>query len=229
MIKLIALLAMFVDHLGLVFFPDSFIFRIIGRMSMPLFAYCIARGFYYSQQRGSFRKYILNMLVFALISQLPYYMMDGNSLNIGFTWLFSLLLLSAAVKVRETMKDAEDKLEVICKAILGFSFILAASHHLPIDYDMYGVITPLFFYMLIVRNKETTANYVFALLAGWALYVFLEEGSPGSMAQLISVASAFVLTVSKPLDSKIRMPKWFFYAFYPAHIAILVFIKELCF
>ena len=46
MIKLFALITMVIDHIGLVFFPNVIIFRIIGRLSMPLFAYCVARGYY---------------------------------------------------------------------------------------------------------------------------------------------------------------------------------------
>ena len=48
MIKLLATLFMFIDHVGMILFPDIRDLRLIGRISMPLFAYCVARGFYYT-------------------------------------------------------------------------------------------------------------------------------------------------------------------------------------
>ena len=47
MLKLIACLTMIIDHIGVIFFPSMLIFRIIGRLSMPLFAYSLAKGFKY--------------------------------------------------------------------------------------------------------------------------------------------------------------------------------------
>lgn len=45
MLKLIAMLTMLVDHIGLLFFPEIMAFRIVGRIAMPLFAYGIAQGY----------------------------------------------------------------------------------------------------------------------------------------------------------------------------------------
>ena len=49
MIKLLALLTMLIDHIGVILLKDIIIFRLIGRLAMPLYAYCIARGFYFSK------------------------------------------------------------------------------------------------------------------------------------------------------------------------------------
>ena len=44
LLKLIAIAAMLVDHLGARVFPQYPIMRVIGRVSFPIFAYCIAAG-----------------------------------------------------------------------------------------------------------------------------------------------------------------------------------------
>ena len=93
MIKLIAAVCMVVDHIGYIFFPEQLFWRLIGRISMPLFAYSIARGYEYSRQKNSMPRYIKRMVVFTAVSQVPYYLMAGDGWNIGLTWLFSLLLL----------------------------------------------------------------------------------------------------------------------------------------
>ena len=113
MIKMIAALTMLIDHIGIVFSPTIYAYRIIGRLSMPLYAYCIARGFYYSKQHHTLKRYIIRMLILSLASQLPYYWMCGAGLNIGFTWLFSLLLLTIGTA----------KYDIPCKRIISFSIV----------------------------------------------------------------------------------------------------------
>ena len=52
MIKTYACVFMVIDYIGLIFFPEAIIFRIVGRLSMPLFAYCIAWSFSHCRKRG---------------------------------------------------------------------------------------------------------------------------------------------------------------------------------
>ena len=35
---------MLIDHFGLMFYPNIVVFRAIGRLAMPIFAYCIGGG-----------------------------------------------------------------------------------------------------------------------------------------------------------------------------------------
>ena len=57
-LKLIAAVTMFIDHAGLILFPQYRIFRIIGRLAFPIYAYCIAEGFRYTRNR---KKYFLRV------------------------------------------------------------------------------------------------------------------------------------------------------------------------
>lgn len=41
LLKVIAIITMIIDHIGLFFYPDISSFRVIGRISYPLFAFCI--------------------------------------------------------------------------------------------------------------------------------------------------------------------------------------------
>jgi len=67
MVKAIAALLMLIDHIGAILFPKILILRLIGRFSMPLFAFSIARGFYYSRKKNikNFNKYAKNLLLLA--------------------------------------------------------------------------------------------------------------------------------------------------------------------
>ena len=69
MLKLIAMTSMVFDHAGDLFFHDQLWMRMIGRLAMPLFSFCIAEGYRYTKDR---KKYLLRMGLFALISEIPF-------------------------------------------------------------------------------------------------------------------------------------------------------------
>lgn len=50
-LKIIAMLSMLIDHTGLMIFPEYKIFRIIGRLAFPIFAYMIAEGCFYTKKQ----------------------------------------------------------------------------------------------------------------------------------------------------------------------------------
>lgn len=120
MIKLVAAVLMAIDHIGLVFFPNSIYWRLIGRLSMPLFAYSIARGYRHSRENKTLNRYLFNMFVFAVISQIPYYLVAGEGTNIGFTWAFSLLLLMNLDRAEKSRPRAI----LACLAVLAAALVI---------------------------------------------------------------------------------------------------------
>ena len=81
-LKLIAILTMLIDHTGYLLFPDQIVWRLIGRLSFPIFAYLVARG---SRLTRSRPRYLLRMLSYGLISQVPYSYFVPHGLNLFFT------------------------------------------------------------------------------------------------------------------------------------------------
>ena len=57
-LKKIALITMILDHMGLLLFPQTQIFRIIGRISFPIYAFLIAEGCRYTKNKY---KYLLKI------------------------------------------------------------------------------------------------------------------------------------------------------------------------
>lgn len=111
-IKLLAITAMTIDHIALVFVPSSsilyYVMRLIGRLTAPLMAFMLTEGFRYTHSR---LKYLLRLFAFALISQ-PFYfrMLFGRApesvlkyithWNVMFTLavaLLSLMLLESQI------------------------------------------------------------------------------------------------------------------------------------
>ncbi|MGF1536709.1 MAG: TraX family protein, partial [Elainellaceae cyanobacterium] len=90
-IKGLAAILMVVDHVGVVFFPQTQLLRYLGRLSFPLFCWLIAQG---EQRTRNVYRYGLRLLVFGLISQ-PIYaaLFETWQLNVLFTLLVGLVTL----------------------------------------------------------------------------------------------------------------------------------------
>lgn len=213
---------MLIDHIGVLFFPQYMIFRVIGRTAMPLYAYCIGRGYYYSRMHGTLDRYLKNVFWLLVASQIPYALIGGKGLNICGTWLFSLLLLTAF----DRHFDTGWKKAVWCCGIYGITAVMYWKGIIISDYGIGGVTTPLLFYLLIKQKKENWVNYMLAVLIGWVVYV-MSSGTASSLGQIFSLGSVAVLAVCHNRDSIIRLPKWFFYWFYPVHLTILLLIKAM--
>ena len=93
LLKIIALVAMLIDHIGYVFFEDVLILRMIGRLSFPLFAYSTFIGYFKTKD---LKKYIVRLFVIALITEPIYdllFIKEYFSLNIIFSLLFEVIIL----------------------------------------------------------------------------------------------------------------------------------------
>ena len=71
MIKIIAILCMLIDHIGMYMYfklddTTYYVFRSIGRVVMPIFSYMVVQGFFYTKD---LKKYIFRMFSFATITQ----------------------------------------------------------------------------------------------------------------------------------------------------------------
>jgi len=123
LLKWIAIITMTVDHVGVIFYPEFTFLRFIGRFSFPLFAYLLILGI---ENTRNIRYYFTRLFIFALISQVPFFLALGygsfDSLNIFFTLSFGLLFVYFFKK--------------------SSVFVLVpvfASLVLPFDYGIYGI------------------------------------------------------------------------------------------
>lgn len=200
-LKFIALLTMLIDHIGYLLFPQHFVFRIIGRISFPIFAYLIAIG---AKRTSNLSRYALRLLVFALISQLPYNLFTRNLLlsfhspNIFFTLLAGLLLIMCFNK-----KDVPSLFLAIV--------ILICVGWLDLSYSYYGILMILSFYIFDGKNLQTLLAVSLT-----TLQYFLQTGNPHQIYAFMSLPLIFWLP---PLG--IKIPKWIAYGFYPLHLLAL--------
>lgn len=195
---------MLIDHVGVLFFPGLIIFRIIGRLSFPLFAYSIARGY---RHTSNYNKYLVRLIIFALTSQLPYYIVfNNNNLNVGFTLAAGLLCLK--------LHDAN--INIFVKIISLFS-LLFLSYILKCEYNIYGILTILLFHLYY--NKDSLIIY-YSILTIFSVIIFRYDP-----IQLVSFLSIFIILILSIKNKTIKFNKFFQYTFYPLHLLLLYFIK----
>lgn len=206
-LKIIAVVAMIIDHIGAVFFPEALWMREIGRIAMPLFAFLLTEGFL---KTSSKKNYLKNLLIFAAISQLPYslmqYVIGGDIwlLNIFFLFALALGLLWLLTKTKTLIL----KILLVCAACL---IAIVAD----IDYSAYGIITVVAFY--IARFWPFTGISIFVI----ATIITSAVTYPVGLVQLYAML-AIPLIISYNGKIGLLVPKMWFYWFYPAHMTLLV-------
>ncbi|MCL2164257.1 MAG: conjugal transfer protein TraX [Oscillospiraceae bacterium] len=218
-LKLLAITAMFVDHAGVMLIPEGtplyFLFRIIGRVAFPIFAFLIVEGYFHTR---NISKYMTRLALFAVISEIPYnLLMSGNILYPeGQNVFFTLLAGLAAIGVYQKFKDKSLYAVLITLALL---FAVEFAHT---DYASFGVVTTLLFYTFR-KNRLRAAIIVGALNILYGLLGVIT--SPAAIIQAFAAVS--ILPIYLYNGEKGPSLKYFFYAFYPAHILALYIIAFL--
>lgn len=220
-LKLVAILSMLIDHIGSTFFPQYPVFRWVGRLAFPIFCYCLTVGLLYTR---NIKWYLGRLLLFAVISQ-PFYAwkVDPSAFwenmtnwNIFFTLVLSLLFMWGIT---------QRKWYGICTAVLA----LATLGIWNFDYSFTGVILMMIFYFC--RNKPKVGLFLYGLYYVPALW--------GNLADPLSLViggwavdwTAFSLLAAPlifyPTHTGVKVNKWFFYVFYPAHLAGIALVRYL--
>lgn len=214
-IKIIAVVSMTIDHIGGAFFPQYPAFRWIGRIAFPLFCYCLTVGMMYT---GDIKKYLFRLGAFAVISQ-PFWILAFNSdditgnifnLNIFFTLIVSLFGAWG-------FKERKWWLFILALILLNV---------INFDYAMTGLILILIFYLC--RNKPWlgavvyTLTYLPALNGNMADPLALKIGGHAIGFEIFALLALPFIYIQT--NSGLKIPKWFFYIYYPVHLFAIYLI-----
>ena len=204
---------MLIDHVGLYLLGNNIWFRIIGRIAMPIFAFFIAEGMKYTKNR---KRYILTLLIFALVSQIPHYLGSGfYMLNILFTFLIAISVILIVENIKLPVLPT-----VVAFVICVISYFLGVGFF--IDYGVFGVLLVLCFYF--VKNKYLKLSLASLILILFSLNDMLVYGlSLFSFVYLFALMSIVILMFYNGEKGKLNF-KWFFYAFYPMHLLVIYII-----
>lgn len=241
LIKIIACLTMFSDHLGKMIFPNAFILapagalaaflpsmnimRAVGRLAMPMFCYCIAVGGAYSRNVW---KYALRLILLAVLVQPLYVAAMGHvtigafdwaanfyrvdliyehyfgRLNILFTLFFGVILLGS-------LRSKAYVLSALIAAVIW-------RYQGLFDYGWKAIALIGLFYAFLDRPLASfTAVFLFML--NWAAPNLIQRGIFIGNTQIYALLALALIYL--PLKRNVKLPKYLFYAFYPAHLLLI--------
>lgn len=221
LLKIIAIAAMISDHASVIFLGEqTTLWRNIGRLAFPIFAFLIAQGALHSKNK---LKYLLRLIAFAFISEVPYDLAFGSSYfdmsgqNVYFT--LSLGLISVII-LDFLMQHRVGILGILSTALCGFG-----AAYLNSDYGFMGVVVITL--MFVFSEASQSVKYIgFALSAFMTAIAYVPLTSVYFIpAQLPAVFSAVPISLYSGKHGK-KMNKYIFYIFYPAHILVLYLIKQ---
>lgn len=206
---------------------DEFIrFRLqsVGALAFPLFCFLLSEGFLYTRSK---KRYLLSMLAFALISELPFDVAFFGELaklngtfpfyfkyqNVFFTLFLGLLTLVCLEKLSYKSAARADKIRAAVLQILCIAVFAAVAGLIHCDYGMQGILYIAAFY--ICRKHR-----IYQVL----LFLLAYMGTTGNQPPLCILISCVLILLYNGKRGKLK-GKYFFYIFYPAHILILYFIQ----
>ncbi len=223
-LKIIAIISMLCDHSGDAFIGGLSPFNIIGRIAFPIFAFQLVIGY---KNTSNFKKYMTRLVIFALISQIPFYIFthdvihnDTLILNIFFTLILGIM----GIVFWDHFSNKFLK-------VISVIAIASLAQLIRVDYGYWGVLLILFIYLFCPtinkdNHKSNKANLI-VFVTGYLALCFIKFFS---YFKLVSVAMTFALMLFTFLPiifmllyngKKGPSIKYFFYLFYPVHLLIL--------
>jgi len=245
-LKVIALVCMIIDHMGAVF-PDIFGlgFRVVGRVAFPVYVFLVAEGFKHTKDS---LRFLIRLGIFAVLSE-PFFDMAirGAEFPWGVDFLnntnifYTLFLGGLAIWFYEVVQESfsKNKVGVVMGGFFAafplFGCMLFAESILTTDYGAYGV---LFIFLMYVIKSMKLRLLVMAFMCLWQHRAVLERvflyfssdnmlPVPAMHMLMIPATLAAVVLVSFYNGKRGLGFKWFFYASYPVHLAILGFLALL--
>ncbi len=226
-LKVIACIFMAVDHVGLILFPKHEIFRIIGRLAFPIFAFFIAEGSRYSKHK---LKRFLSILSIGLFFLIFYFFYDDQLYgNVFLTFSCSIFLdqLIYISKKEFFEKSFSFKwlgLLVISVVSLILLYILFDIMHF--EYGFWGMLLPVFVNLTNFKDIQAPKRLVSfdchvskMILLTLGLLPLSITGNLGTM-QFYSFLAVIPLFLYNGKVGYKKM-KYVFYIFYPAHLLII--------
>lgn len=239
-LKWVAIAAMLIDHTAAVlggWLPPlcSGLMRDVGRIAFPIFAYGIAQGCVYTH---SARRYLGRLLLFAVLSELPYQLALEQPLPPRFATTNVFFTLFAGAACCQIVKFCKSKgRRWAWAAVVPVGAIVLLCEILGTDYGGFGVLCVLLPYLfweskparLIALGSVVALIYIVVSHFqgfGMPLYWIYAPENVGSMVRetLFALAGVGLIALYNGQPGS-KKGKWFFYVFYPAHLLALWLLR----
>lgn len=236
-IKLIAILAMTVDHIAWVAFPGyptevlPLLLHLIGRVTCPIMCYFIAEGYHHTRDVN---KYTIRLFLFALISHFAYIFASqdfqdlssfipfwsGDVLNqTSVMWSLAWGLVMLRVINSQRIKGTVTKvLLVILICLIAF----------PADWSCVASLCVLAFGTNRGKFRTQMLWMAFYVAIYAVVYFFALDKVYGllQMAVVLAIPILMLYNGQRGRSPRVNVVmKWLFYLYYPLHLGILGWIR----
>ena len=225
-LKIIAIIAMTIDHTALILFPrysldiPVLFMHIIGRLTAPIMMFLIVEGYYHTR---NIKKYIIRLFIFAIISHFAYAIVFGKNLipfketlfdQTSVIWAFMLGLIGLVIWESKKLKMWQKQIIIIPIVFAAFSADWSSPAALAIIYMGWN------------RNsfkKQMLWLIFFMVIYSIGYFIFLYKAY--GILQMLIVLAIPLLHQYNGQRGKWKGMKWFFYIYYPLHLIILGLIR----
>ena len=230
-LHIIAMTLMLMDHLWATLLPAREWLTCAGRVAFPIFAFMAVEGYFHTR---SFKKYILRMLLFAVLSEIPFDLMYGGTwfypVHQNVLWTFLLGLLGVWLMEQVRKKGKTWMYLLVCVLVVPAGLVLGTL--CMVDYYGVGVLTVFVFYFLHGRKWWCFLGQLAALywlnveLLGGLMYPVQLFGMEFELCQqglaLLALIHIWLYRGRQGYHSKPF--QYLCYAFYPVHMLLLVVV-----
>ena len=230
-LHIIAMTLMLMDHLWATLLPAREWLTCAGRVAFPIFAFMAVEGYFHTR---SFKKYILRMLLFAVLSEIPFDLMYGGTwfypVHQNVLWTFLLSLLGVWLMEQVRKKGKTWMYLLVCVLVVLAGLVLGTL--CMVDYYGAGVLTVFVFYFLHGRKWWCFLGQLAALywlnveLLGGLMYPVQLFGMEFELCQqglaLLALITIWLYRGRQGYHSKPF--QYLCYAFYPVHMLLLVVV-----
>lgn len=226
-LKMIAIIAMTIDHAADLMYPGfpanpaAIFLHIIGRLTAPIMWFFICEGYHYTR---NIKKYMLRLLVFAIISHFAYCFAFGINVIPFSTGVFNQtsviypLFMSVLVM---WLQDTELKINNFVKSIIIFILVWSA---FPADWSCIAVLAIMGMY----KNRENLKKQMLSMMIWVIVYAIVSFFFVNRVYGIIQLFVFLVYPLLKQYNGqrgKAKWTKWLFYIYYPAHLVIVGILR----
>ena len=216
MLKWLAVITMITDHLAVMLMECIptvmyYVMRGFGRLSFPIFCFLLVEGFVHTK---SFSKYLIRMIVFAILSQIPYNILrygnivGGGYFNILFTFSVTLIVLYILSKC--DMK----KITGVLAGGISIAAGMTVAYMLNLEYSYKCILLAVIFYYTGIKIEHRMVKIIGAIAV-----LYIDCGLIGLVTPLS------LIFIDAYNGEKGGFPKWLGYVFYPAHLFLFGMVK----
>lgn len=190
-LKIIALILMTIDHIGSMLFPDVMWLGYIGRLSAPIFIFCVTEAMKHTHNQ---KKYLIKLFGFSLIATSLFYMamlinfcITGEMHRIGLNVTGLLFQGALLIYIIEAVRQKNDKwqlqlvLYVVYQLVMKLVYTPILQHDFGYEVWLKGPLSSIYsgggilwialFLVFYYSKQKTAINYIIYCVLFWFVRV----------------------------------------------------------